>query len=131
MRTPERSPDLEALVAKDPWIDDVYEYAGRWDVPSLCGIRLQRSGTRLTVVATELYDKNPGTSVTAMAGKLVEWLAAEHGVAPNQTTLVVRCPGRGSKLSCYDETFDLFEPGSDGAGHWVRMTAAEVEALLP
>ncbi len=126
----EPDPALEALVANDPWIDRLHHFAGRWGVPSVCGLRTLLTPGGITVVATELYDRNPGSSVTAMAGELVRDLATEHGVAPERTTLVVRCPGRGSKLSCYDETFDRFEPGAKGAGRWARMTAAEVEAQL-
>ncbi|MBN2192094.1 MAG: hypothetical protein JW751_04700 [Polyangiaceae bacterium] len=114
----------------DRWLGRVYEFAGQWGVPSRCSLFTTVREGRFVAVATELYGENPGSSVTSMASSVVAALAVEHGIAEDQITLIVRCPGRGSKLSCYDETFDRYVRDPNERPRWERMTSDEVATLV-
>ena len=50
------------------YYDEIFDFMGEWDMPSSCGLKIRESEGRKYVIVTELYQDNPGTSVT-YAGK--------------------------------------------------------------
>ena len=118
MRVPER------------YYDEIYEFSGLWDMPSRCGLRiLQREKT--IVIVTELYQDNPGSSVTAAGKKLAEQICQSKGLNLIGIRYLECNPNTDSKLSFYDE--ELFEVDF-GLGHepaYRQLCAAEIRELLP
>jgi hypothetical protein len=116
------------------YVDEIYRFAGRWDVPSLCGLRIARRPDRDVVLATELFEENPGTSVTNFCAELATRLVAERGLDPGKLVFIEHSPDTGSRLEFYAESFHRVSFRRDGARFtdpdWSPLTRAEVDALL-
>lgn len=116
------------------FVDEIFRFAGAWDAPSECGLKIARHADRHVAVATELYDRNPGSSVASFAAELAAIVCRERGLDPRKLVFIEHCPDRGSKLDFYDETFDIVDLAFDGERfsdpRWRRVSRAEVEALI-
>lgn len=116
------------------YVDKIHEFEGLWGAPSLCGLLTCRNDAGVIVIATELYDKNPGTSVTEFATGLAEALMKETKADPDAFTFIIHCPETGSKLSIYEESFDVVHFDVDGARlvnpRFERVTRGHVDTLL-
>jgi hypothetical protein len=89
----------------EKYYDEVFEYSGLWGAPSQCGLKLIQRGKTTVVVVTELYQDNPGTSVTA-AGYLLYEQICERKTLSRANIIYIECnPDTNSKLSFYDEEF--------------------------
>lgn len=119
---------------KSEFMERLYEFKGKWDVPSICGIRVVKGKSRHIVIATELYDKNPGTSVADFSAGLAGLLCRERGLDPAKLVFIEYCPDRGSKLKNYRETFHrvamTWEDGKFSNPDWHELSADQVRALL-
>ena len=88
----------------EKYYDELFNFKGQWDMPSCCGLRiLMRDKT--IVIATELYQDNPGTSVAAAGKSLAEQICREKGLKLNEIVFLQCNPNTSSKLSFYDEEF--------------------------
>jgi hypothetical protein len=90
---------------QDPYIDEIFHYQGKWEMPSLCGLKIIDKGSHHQVVLTELYTENPGSSVTEMILFLAERLVKERKLDPGTTEFIVRNPERSSHYEFFAETF--------------------------
>jgi hypothetical protein len=89
----------------EKYYDEVFDFLGLWDMPSCCGLKMFTHKEKIHIIVTELYQDNPGTSVTR-AGKL---LADQICTAKNldlAKIVYLECnPDTSSKLAFYDEQF--------------------------
>ena len=46
------------------YYDEQFPFRGQWDMESLCGLKIRKVDGKTYVIVTELYQENPGTSVT-------------------------------------------------------------------
>ncbi len=122
------------LKVRTDFIDEIYEYRGKWDVASKCGLMILKKPERHIVIASELYDENPGTSVNSWNCQLAENICTERGLDPEKLVFIEHTPDKGSKLENYRETFDRVIFKWDGKNFsdpdWEPMTRSEVEALI-
>ncbi len=116
------------------YVDEIYHFPGLWEVPSLCGLRVARRPGRDVVVATELFEENPGTSVTNFCAELATRLTAERGLDPEKLVFIEHSPETGSRLEFYAESFHRVRFRRVGARFaepaWSELARAEVDALL-
>ena len=116
------------------YVDRLYDFPGRWEVPSRCGLKIARGRERHVVLATELDADNPGTSVTSFCAELATRLCREFDLDPARLVFIEHCPDRGSKLAVYAETFDRVRLDWDGTRFknpdWTRISKEEADALL-
>jgi len=113
----------------EKYYDEVFDFSGQWDVPSRCGLKIIRQ-EKTIVIVTELYQDNPGTSVTAAGKNLAQQICRAKGLALGEIMYVECNPDTSSKLSFYDEEF--FEADFSGEKPAYRqLGAAEVRDLLP
>ena len=89
----------------EKYYDEVFSFKGQWDVPSRCGLRIIRQREKSIVIVTELYQDNPGTSVTAAGQTLAEQICRDKGLDLNEILYLECSPDTNSKLSFYDEEF--------------------------
>ena len=88
----------------EKYYDEVFDFSGQWDVPSKCGLKLiGRPGQPVTVIVTELYQDNPGTSVTAAGYMLARQIFERKQLVPAEVRYLECNPDTQSKLSFYDE----------------------------
>ncbi len=116
------------------YVDTIMHFKGLWDVPSLCGLKIARFPNHHVVVVTELWDQNPGTSVTNFCPQLADLICHENSLDPKKLLFIEHTPKTGSHLEIYEETFDLvrFKHGPDGffEPEWHRLDRKQVDILL-
>jgi hypothetical protein len=110
----------------EKYYDRIFDFSGQWDLPSRCGLKILRYEKPIVIV-TELYQENPGTSVTAAGRSLAEQICSEEGLDINEIRYLECSPGTGSKLSFYDE--EIFEVDFRGGPAYRRLSAQEAREL--
>ena len=109
------------------YYDEIFEFAGKWDQPSACGLKIfDRDGKKIVVV-TELYQDNPGTSVTAAGKNLAKQICEKKGLCLSEIIYLECTPDTNSVLSFYDEqyfevTFNDTQPAS-----YRKLSKEEIE----
>lgn len=89
------------------YYDEIFPFAGQWDMPSACGLKIIRKDEKTYVITTELYQENPGTSITYAGGSLIKQICEQKNL-DMQSIIYIECnPNTNSKLSFYDE--EMFE----------------------
>jgi hypothetical protein len=86
------------------------------------------------VVVTELYQDNPGTSVTYAGYSLAKQICEQKGIRPEEMIYLECNPDTNSKLSFYDEEyFEVTFPetrGETGRSEYRRLTEEEVKSFF-
>ncbi|MDR2834871.1 MAG: hypothetical protein LBV69_01535 [Bacteroidales bacterium] len=88
-------------------IDKIFHFKGIWDIPSKCGLKILNKNDNYTIIVSELYKDNPGTSVTQAVCSLAKQICNEFTIPQDKITYIEHNPGMNSKLSFYDEEFFL------------------------
>lgn len=89
----------------DKYFDEIFDFLGQWDMASKCGLKITDVEGKKIVVVTELYQDNPGTSVTYAGGSLFKQICDKKGFDTNNVIYIECNPNTNSKLSFYDEEF--------------------------
>jgi len=112
----------------EKYYDEVFDFKGQWDIPSRCGLKIRRQ-EKTIVIATELYQDNPGTSVAAAGKSLAEQICHAKGLDINKIVYLHCNPGTNSKLSFYDEEFFevIFSDNSEPS--YRQLSAEEINKL--
>jgi len=102
------------MKVNEKYFDEVFDFSGQWDMPSKCGLKLGKFGDKVVILVTELYQDNPGTSVTYAAGSLIKQICDANKLDIDNIIYIECNPDTSSKLSFYDEecfivTFELKE----------------------
>jgi hypothetical protein len=121
MKTPEK------------YYDEIFEFSGQWDMPSRCGLKIidKKDGkTGKLVIVTELYQDNPGTSVTAAGKKLADQICRAKGLSLDDCLYLECNPDADSKLSFYDEVFFAVDFSAGPEPVYRQLGAEEARALL-
>jgi hypothetical protein len=105
----------------EKYYDEVFDFKGQWDMPSRCGLKIIQKEKPIVIV-TELYQGNPGTSITAAGKSLAEQICRSKGLNLDEIMYLECSPDTGSKLSFYDEEF--FEVDFSGGEPVYRQLAA-------
>ncbi|MCK9303322.1 MAG: hypothetical protein PHU62_03200 [Bacteroidales bacterium] len=118
----------------DKYFDEIFDFAGQWDMPSKCGLKILNSGEKVIVVVTELYQDNPGTSVTYAGGSLIKQICDAKNLSINNIVYLECNPNTNSKLSFYDEEifkvdYEL-ENGLPVNLKYKQLSQEEVKTLL-
>ena len=53
-------------------IDETFNFKGTFGMPSKCGLKIKDYDDKKLVVVTELYQDNPGTSITSVTCSLAQ-----------------------------------------------------------
>ena len=116
------------------YIEEIYPFKGQWDVPSKCGLMIRKHADMHVVIASELYDDNPGTSVNYWNSHLAYRICKDRDLEPSKLVFIEHTPDRGSQLENYRETFDrvVFLQNDDGFSDpdWQELTRAQVDTWL-
>jgi hypothetical protein len=116
------------------FVDRIYNYKGIMDADSRCGLKVVKKPDHHIVIATELYEENPGTSVTDFNSRLAGRVVEEFSLDPEKLIFIEQCPDRGSRRDHYRQTFDRVRFHFDGTcfsdPDWERISREEVEELV-
>jgi hypothetical protein len=87
------------------YYDEIFNFKGQWDMPSSCGLKIIQKADSTFVIVTELYQDNPGTSITASGSSLAEQICRAKGLKQENISYLECSPDTNSKLSFYDEEY--------------------------
>ena len=87
------------------YYDELFPFLGQWDMQSLCGLKIRKAEGKTYVIVTELYQENPGTSVTYAGHSLAEQICKAKELNPDDIVYIECTPDTNSKLSFYDEEY--------------------------
>ncbi|MDD3280060.1 MAG: hypothetical protein PHC83_00615 [Bacteroidales bacterium] len=93
------------MKVSDKYYDEIFDFLGQWDMPSKCGLKIIEHQGKKIIVVTELYQDNPGTSVTYAGGSLAGQICDKKGFSKNEIIYIECNPDTHSKLSFYNEEF--------------------------
>ena len=99
---------------KNNYIGEIYHFSGHWEMPSLCGLMIRQHENGTLVLFTELYEENPGSSVTGMIEQLATRIVKERALTPDRCEFIVHNPERSSRYEFFAETFYRAEMQWDG-----------------
>ncbi len=118
----------------DKYTDRIYHFKGKWDVPGICGLKVVEKPDKTIVIATNLYDKNPGTSISRWSAQLATAICNDLKIEPRKLLFIEHNPDIQSKLDFYKETFDVvtfqWEEDHFTKPEWKRITRDEVDKLI-
>ena len=122
------------MKVSEKYYDEVFDFAGQWELPSKCGLKIIGKEGKEVVIVTELYQDNPGTSVTYAGYLLAKQICDRKGIQPEEMIYLECNPDTNSKLSFYDEVyFEVTFPeikGETGRPGYRRLTEKEVKSLF-
>lgn len=93
------------MKVSDKYYDEIFDFLGQWDMPSKCGLKIIEYQEKMIIVVTELYQDNPGTSVTYAGGSLADQICEKKGFNKEKIIYIECNPDTNSKLSFYNEEF--------------------------
>lgn len=111
------------------YYDEIFEFKGQWDMPSSCGLKIRNVNGKTHVIVTELYQDNPGTSVTYAGRSLAEQICSAKGLALDEIAYLECNPNTNSKLSFYDEEYFQVDFSSTPV-KYRQLTANEIREIL-
>lgn len=118
----------------DNYQDQIYHFKGLWEVPSICGLKIVKKPDQAVVIATDLFEENPGTSITEWNTKLAKHICDENNIDYKQLIYIEHTPDKKTKLSFNQESF--FKVSFDMTGdkfenpQWQELKKEEVDKLL-
>ncbi len=89
----------------DKYIDEIFHFQGKWEMPSLCGLKILDKNDNHIIILTELYTENPGSSATDMIEMLAGLIVHKFNLDPEKSVFIVRNPERSAHYEFFAETF--------------------------
>jgi hypothetical protein len=93
------------MKASSDKIDTIIEFTGSWGIKSKCGLKRFSFDGREGILVSELYQDNPGTSITQVTASLAMQVCEKFDIDPGNLIYIEHCPDMNSKLSFYNEEF--------------------------
>jgi len=122
------------MKVNDKYFDEIFDFSGQWEMPSKCGLRVMEQTDTVVILATELYQDNPGTSITYAGGSLIKQICDAKNIDIHHITYIECNPDTNSKLSFYDEEmfrvdFTL-QDGMPTDLKYTKLTPEQVKELV-
>lgn len=93
------------MKVSEKYYDEVFDFEGLWGVASKCGLKITEKDEKKYVIVTELYQDNPGTSVTQAGKNLAKQICESKGLSLYEIVYLECTPDTNSVLSFYDEQY--------------------------
>ena len=113
----------------EKYYDEIFDFKGQWDMPSRCGLKIVKNAGKTFVIVTELYQDNPGTSVTSAGRSLACQICAVKGLCLDQINYIECTPDTDSKLSFYGEEFYELDFSGGSEPVYRRLNAEEAKDI--
>jgi hypothetical protein len=118
------------MKVSEKYYDEIFDFKGQWDIPSKCGLKIIDSAGKTVVIVTELYQDNPGTSVTYAGRSLVHQICEAKGLKLSDVTYLECNPDTQSKLSFYDEEYFEVTFTETPQANYRKLSAEEMKEIL-
>ncbi len=110
--------------------DEQFPFRGQWDMESLCGLKIRKVDGKTYVIVTELYQENPGTSVTYAGQSLRDQICEAKGLNPADVVYLECNPDTNSKLSFYDEEYFEVDFSADQQHRYRQLDKEEIKHIV-
>jgi len=114
----------------DKYYDEIFDFDGQWGAPSKCGLKIIEKKDFTFVIVTELYQENPGTSVTYAGSLLRDQICTVKGLNPLNIKYLECTPDTNSVLSFYDEQYFEVTFNSAARPEYRKLNKEEVKILF-
>ncbi|MBR4506148.1 MAG: hypothetical protein IKP21_05175 [Bacteroidales bacterium] len=118
------------MKVSESYYDELFPFLGQWDMESLCGLKIRTVDGKTYVIVTELYQENPGSSVTYTGEYLKQQICKAKGLDPDKIVYLECNPNTNSKLSFYDEEFFEVNFAADPQSRYRRLSVDEVKHIV-
>lgn len=118
------------MKVSEKYYDEIFAFAGEWDMPSTCGLKIRKAGSQTYVIVTELYQDNPGTSVTSAGRSLADQICVAKGLDLDKIVYLECNPNTNSKLSFYDEAYFQVDFQADPQHRYRQLPPDEVSRII-
>ena len=112
------------------YYDEIFDFKGQWDIPSACGLKIIEKESKNYVIVTELYQDNPGTSVTAAGFNLAKQICEKKNLNFSDITYLECTPDTNSVLSFYDEQYYEVTFDHNSKASYRKLSKEEIEYLF-
>lgn len=112
------------------YYDEIFDFKGQWDMPSCCGLKIRIVEGKTYVIVMELYQENPGSSVTYAGKSLAEQICSAKKLNINDIIYLECNPNTNSKLSFYDEEYFVVDFNADMQHKYHQLSKDEVMRIL-
>jgi hypothetical protein len=85
--------------------DTIFEFTGSWGIASKCGLKHFKFNGKDCILVSELYQDNPGTSITQVTTSLAMQICDKFKIDLENLIYIEHSPDMNSKLSFYNEEF--------------------------
>ena len=109
---------------------EIFDFKGQWDIPSKCGLKIIEKEGKKYVIVTELYQDNPGTSVTYAGKSLAKQICEKKDLSLSEVVYLECTPDTHSVLSFYDEQYFEVKFNDTPAASYRQLSKEEREVLL-
>ena len=113
---------------RDQYIDEIFHFQGKWEMPSLCGLKIVEKDGNHLIILTELYTENPGSSATDIIEVLAGLIVKKFNLDPEKSVFIVRNPERSAHYEFFAETFHRAHLNWDG-GRFTGVAWEKVEGI--
>ena len=115
------------MKVSETYYNEIFDFKGQWDIPSKCGLKIIEKEGKKYVIVTELYQDNPGTSVTYAGKSLAIQICEKKGLILSEIVYLECTPDTNSVLSFYDEQY--FEVTFNGTqqANYRKLSKEEIE----
>ncbi|MBD5367438.1 MAG: hypothetical protein HDR82_10660 [Bacteroides sp.] len=112
------------------YYDELFDFKGQWDMPSRCGLKIRNVHGTPVIIVTELYQENPGTSVTYAGESLARQICDSKNLDFDKIRYIECTPDTNSKLSFYDEEFyEVDFKATDLTKKYTRLSPEQIEDI--
>ena len=112
------------------YYDEIFEFTGQWEQPSACGLKIIDKDGKKIVVVTELYQDNPGTTVTKAGINLAKQICESKGFSLSEIMYLECTPDTNSVLSFYSEQYFEVTFGNTPQANYRKLSKEEITDLF-
>ena len=114
----------------EKYYDEIFDFKGQWEILSKCGLKIIEKENKNYVIVTELYQDNPGTSVTAAGFNLAKQICEKKDLILTDITYLECTPDTNSVLSFYDEQYYEVTFDHNDKATYRKLAKEEIEYLF-
>jgi len=118
------------MKVSETYYDEIFDFKGQWDIPSKCGLKIIEKEGKKYVIVTELYQDNPGTSVTYAGKSLANQICEKKGLSLPKIVYLECTPDTNSVLSFYDEQYFEVTFNDTSQVNYRKLSKEEIEILF-
>src|SRR5574344_1117202 len=110
--------------------DEIFPFPGAWALPSACGLKIRATGDKIFVIVTELYQENPGTSVTYAGVTLAAQICKAKRLNIDKINYIECNQNTNSKLSFYDDEYFEVDFNAPAEKKYRQLSREEIQTML-